>query len=125
MYVKGDIDPLKKILPSWMINGGFIDDVKDKLAGIENELKVCIYIYAYLYMDICVCICICVYVYMCICFCMCGGFVDDVKDKLAGIESELKVFIYVYMHICIFMYICMYICICMYVCIYVYMFIYI
>jgi hypothetical protein len=57
---KGDVDPLKKILPSWMIKGGFIDDVKDKLAVMESEIKVfifnisllidCVYTFVYLYM---------------------------------------------------------------------------
>jgi hypothetical protein len=54
------------------------------------------------------------YVYMYICLYMYSGFVDDVKDKLAGIESELEVFIYNIGCGYVYVYVCIYVCIYMY-----------
>jgi hypothetical protein len=81
------------------IYGGFIDDVKDKLAGIENELKVfiyvisywlCICIYIYEYMSVYVCIYLYIYIHTCIC---------------------IYIYIYTYTYICIYTNIYIYICI--------------
>jgi signal transduction histidine kinase len=72
----GDSDPLKKLLPSWMINGGFIDDVKEKMNEFKEKLEgiigTCTYIYVYIY----------IYIYMYVCMYTYVYFMDDIKDNI-------------------------------------------